>query len=849
MGVRTSTGGAQRIGLRVGSSGAAGAAVAGRSLAALEQLQDGVRIDPRWRDLPLVPALPGTDSEALDALHAAALVRLRGARDRPRDGGRNGPDDAGWARIGRDEQPAIESLARINAQELARLNLEDAVLHLGRYVFVEVPESESADELLQALRGSGVERAWLESGPAPAPALGGWTPDSLPPQFWDAPAGTDARYANALGAYGGGVRLVDIEHAFAPHVELGPVRRLGGAVVAREAEHGTAVLGLIAASEDVHGGSDIRGLAPAVELGFVSLWFEEAGVAAPSWAPASPPASRVPSPACRCRAPACASPCTCGCASIVGVADAAPAALADTRVATFQPSLALYTALHATVTALDGSETRFLRPGDVLLIEAQRWHRTSEADPGVLLPLESDPVLHSLIAHAVSLGIVVVAAAGNGGVDLDGYDLGVDSGSILVGAADPQLGPRGHVVSHFGLASGSNFGARVRTYGWGASLVAPGGDPTSSGPQVYTDSFGGTSGAAAQIAAAVATLQSALIDAHGGPALGPAARLALETAGAPVVADATAESPKVGQIPDLRRILRDTLALSPDVFVERWTGDVGEAATLGPRGDTPSVRGTFSVSANQYDLSASVLRRDGGVLQSGAQLRLGLLVPSTFPRLESVQGWVTGDVPPDAASPSSGKGGGAFAATPAPLTIHGREVDPIMRGTASIVAVVDAPGDPAPRLETYGDAAARAYLLQYENNVAFQTVARVPVGVIDALPFLLEAPFDFGRPLELALSWQGLPVGTAVTLLVEGALPASILTAVALDPTKLRVTTTSATGKETLLAGVFPNGLSSPAMLQITLQTPLTAQAEVHLTLLDGPMRLGHVGWQIAASV
>ena len=113
---------------------------------------------------------------------------------------------------------------------------------------------------------------------------------------------------------------------------------------------------------------------------------------------------------------------------------------------------------------------------------------------------------------------------------------------------------------------------------------------------------------------------------------------------------------------------------------------------------------------------------------------------------------------------------------------------------------------------------------------------------------MLEGPVDFGRPLELALSWQGLPVGTEVTLLVDGALPVSILTAVALDPTKLRVTTPSGTGKETLLAGVFPNGLSSPALLQITLQTPLTVEAEVHLTLLDGPMRLGHVGWQIAPS-
>jgi hypothetical protein len=164
---------------------------------------------------------------------------------------------------------------------------------------------------------------------------------------------------------------------------------------------------------------------------------------------------------------------------------------------------------------------------------------------------------------------------------------------------------------------------------------------------------------------------------------------------------------------------------------------------------------------------------------------------------------------------------------------------------ASIIAVVDAPGDPAPRLEVYGDAVARAYLLQYENNVVLQTVARVSVEAIDALPFLLEGPLDVGGALALELSWQGLPVGAQVTLLVDAALPASILTAVAVDPTKLRVATTSETGQETLLTGVLPGGLSSPALLQISLPTALTVEAEVHLTLLDGPMRMGTVGWRI----
>ncbi len=851
-----------RIGLRLSSSEAARLAYAGAILSALEGLQDGVSIDARWRDLPLVPTLPDTPPEALDTLHlrAQAALALASERDgedlrrRPRNErapqpGVNirwrPPNGFGWGRIGAGEEPASEAIARLNGSTLAGLELSESVRHLGRFVFVEVPNGASTDELLDDLRRSGFEAVWLESEPAPAPVFQAWTPEGLPPQFWDAPGGTDARYSASLGAFGGGVRLVDIEHAFGPHVELGVVHRLGGADVAREAYHGTAVLGLIAGREAVVGGVDVRGLAPAVELGFVSLWFDEPVSAAPSIAPSDLNDLLKGVPVCRCVASH--RRCTCHCAEAALPGAVVPPSVAP-GVATYRPYDALLTALSAQVTRFDGTTEPFLRKGDVLLLEAQRWHRTSDADPGVLLPLETDPMLQSLIAHAVALEIIVVAAAGNGGVDLGPYSL-ADTGSICVGAAVASPLGTGHVVSRFGLGAGSNFGARVRTYGWGDSLVVPGGDSSSVDPTVYTDSFGGTSGAAAQVAATVAAIQSAVITAYGAPLNGAAIGALLEdtvdSVGGAVVADATVPSVPVGLVPDLRRILRDVLKLTPDVFVERTAGDTGDGTPQGFTGDAPAVRGQLDPVSGTYVASAKVLRRDGGPFDASARLRLGLLVPSTCPRLDTALTWAEAPLSVSASAPDAGNGAVNLPAVPYPMTVAGRTVDPIALGLACFVAVADAPGDPVPRLETYGDAYARRYLLEHENNVAFQTGLSVAATALDALPFLLEGPLDDGRAVELELSWGGLPVGTGLSIAVEGGLPGSLLVAPQIDPTKLVTAVATLRGKATLLAGPMPAGVSRPALLKVTLPTPLTAEAWVSLSLLEGAVCHGRLRWNL----
>jgi serine protease len=152
-----------------------------------------------------------------------------------------------------------------------------------------------------------------------------------------------------------------------------------------------------------------------------------------------------------------------------------------------------------------------LGPGDVLLLEQQTW----VCGGGPLGPLEGYPPWFDAIANATAQGVVVVEAAGNGGVDLDSpacdgwFDRSVrDSGAIVVGA--------GHPTTHARL-SFSAYGSRVDVQGWGQGVFTTGyGDLFDPGDlrQRYTAAFAGTSSASAIVAGVAASVQGAA-RAHG----------------------------------------------------------------------------------------------------------------------------------------------------------------------------------------------------------------------------------------------------------------------------------------------------------------------------------------------
>ena len=150
---------------------------------------------------------------------------------------------------------------------------------------------------------------------------------------------------------------------------------------------------------------------------------------------------------------------------------------------------------------------RNLAPGDILLIEQQNF----VCDLSEYGPIEFFPPVFDAVSAATAAGIVVVMAAGNGGVNLDDsacgglFDRNIrDSGAIIVGAGAP---------ADLRRLPSSSYGSRVDVQGYGSSIVTTGyGDLFGSGDddQEYTGNFSGTSSASVIVTGAVTVLQGLL---------------------------------------------------------------------------------------------------------------------------------------------------------------------------------------------------------------------------------------------------------------------------------------------------------------------------------------------------
>ncbi|MFD7711303.1 S8 family peptidase [Streptomyces sp. NPDC059785] len=236
-----------------------------------------------------------------------------------------------------------------------------------------------------------------------------------------------------------------------------------------------------------------------------------------------------------------------------------------------------------TASAIHAAADR-LGPGDIVLIELHRpgprFDFEGRDDQRGYIGIEWWPDDLAAIRYATSRGVVVVAAAGNGGESLDDarYERRPDefpewwrnpfnpsnrsSGAIMVGAGAPPPGTHGrdHGPDRSRLAF-SNYGARVDAQGWGREVTTTGGSwdrpgDLQGGPEEiawYTDTFSGTSSASPLVVGALASLQGMLKAAGQQPMSPERARAVLRATGSPQQdAPGRPASQRIGNRPDIK---------------------------------------------------------------------------------------------------------------------------------------------------------------------------------------------------------------------------------------------------------------------------------------------------------
>lgn len=332
-----------------------------------------------------------------------------------------------------------------------------------------------------------------------------------------APGGLDARYAwTHTGGRGGGVQIIDIEGDWQLTHECLRAQQIKlhyGLTDPAWRDHGTAVLGEIAATDDNIG---VIGISHDSRVGTVSIFDPDTGAS-------------------------------------------------------------------GTARAIDEAANE-LDSGDILLIElhrpGSRYGFKVMQDQEGYIPVEWWPDDFIAIRKAVSRGIIVVSAAGNGAENLDDalYDKPLtffnsswknpfrrnlwDSGSILVGAGAP---PRGQDPDRSRL-SFSNYGSSVDAQGWGDAVVSCGYGNFQDDPNEdrrYTASFSGTSSAAPMIVGTLACLQGIRRAAGQSPLTPSQARTLLRACGSPQQdAPGRPATQRIGFRPDLKALIAAMAAIA-----------------------------------------------------------------------------------------------------------------------------------------------------------------------------------------------------------------------------------------------------------------------------------------------
>ena len=415
---------------------------------------------------------------------------------------------------------------------------------LAQYWELELPEDTDVPRVLEALRGIDIVE-WACRAPELVEASVAHEDEHYPHQRYlrPAPLGIGVESAWDAGYSGAGLLLIDVERGWQfGHEDLptGPATLVYGNNLKQGQNHGTAVLGIVAAID-------------------------------------GPPAPDPTTPA----------------QGVVGIAPDA-----DVRASSRVSDETEYDLVGAIIRAALHSPLP-----DVLLIEVQLNIKYKDGGNVVVrkYPVELLTPYWAAIWIATTLGITVVEPAGNGSSNALGTDPGLqgginlddaardeatatavaagtdwnqpgtsleeldptqpgfcDSGAIMVGAAYEAVEMAGIKGGHRAVNAaywGSNYGKRVDCYAWGENVRT-----TGPGDDEYRD-FDGTSSAAAIVAGAAVLVQQMHIKLKGGPASPEALRALLS--------DADLNTPHVGPerpigvMPDLQRIRRE---LTPRKF-------------------------------------------------------------------------------------------------------------------------------------------------------------------------------------------------------------------------------------------------------------------------------------------
>lgn len=377
--------------------------------------------------------------------------------------------------------PQVDADVLASLRRLAERNSGSEMPDPNLFYFVHTQGAKPADAeaLLAELRRLGiVEAAYFQPIPFNAQDIPPTTMIDVTPQqgyFGASPAGVDVNIARRFpGGRGEGVRIVDVEagwhvdHEDLPPVSFGFGVNFGGF----DGEHGTAVLGEIAAQEN---GFGANGIAPASQIGW---------------------------------------------SSVTNIDPLMPWRTYFYSVGNALLSAGLF--LRPGDIAL--IEQHFPNPS------AGPCPNSCNCAQFGFVAVETVPYEHAAISLLTSAGIIVVEAAGNGQVMVTPASP-QDSGAIVVGASRGDLTP--DCFTNFGgRVNVHAWGRGIGTLGYATMFVMrrdPAGNPVldaTGAPifdetpnpalraagadprQFYTRTFGGTSGASPIVVGAAALIQS-----------------------------------------------------------------------------------------------------------------------------------------------------------------------------------------------------------------------------------------------------------------------------------------------------------------------------------------------------